>query len=119
MISKVPGTSVTTPSDCKASHCQCRIEGKLKWEWKRSVHSPERRARCDRRERRAAAAVAEVSRVGHDGVAPPGLDGGEADGAVPGELQAEVDEDDRDRDARVQSRGENICAIPVSIWCCC
>ena len=72
------------------------------------MHSPKRRAWCDGRERRAAAAVAEVSSVGHDGVAPPGLDGGEADGAVPGELQAEVDEDDRDRDARVQSRGENI-----------
>ena len=101
MISKVPGTSVTTLSDCKTSHCQRRIEGKPKRKWKGSVHSPERRARCDRRERRAAATVTEVGGVGHNGVAPPGLDGGEADGAVPGELQAEVDEDDRDCNARV------------------
>ena len=49
-----------------------------------------------------------VCSVEGDGVAPPGLDGGETDGAVLRILQAEEDDDDGDGDTRVERGREDV-----------
>lgn len=49
---------------------------------------------------------------GHS-VAPPALDRVEADRAVPGELQAEEDDDHGDGETRVKSGGQNVCKYHI------
>jgi hypothetical protein len=67
-------------------------------------HVPERPVR----RRRAEGRGVPVGGVGEDGVAPPGRECRRADLAVLGELKHEEDEDCRDREARVESGGEDV-----------